>query len=159
MLTSNLGKTEFAHFKILDASFVRLSIPFFHTPCVEKKHSTCYIISFFIEARRSNLCESMYLRDYYLVKFTFLFLRTAVHLPTSNLPYLEFTSNGAFHSRISEIFFAKNHKSNPAQKYSFNFHKPANRFLGQHAVTHGTFTRGTFTELLKLNQLTAVDKA
>ena len=94
MLTSNLGRTNSHTSKYCTPlSCDSLSTWIFHTPCVEKKHSTCYIISSFIEARHSNHCQSMYLGDQYLVKFTFLFLRTSVHLPTSNLPYLKFTSS------------------------------------------------------------------
>ena len=156
MLTSNSGKTNSQTSKYwtplsYDSPFTWI----FHTPCVKKK-TFDVLHNFVFQERRSNCCESMYIAGDQ-VKFTYLFLRTAVvHLLTRSLvhlPYLEFTSSGTFHSGISEIYVTKNHKSNPAQKCLFNFHKPTD-FLEQHAVT-----RGTFTKLLKLNQLTAVDKA
>ena len=58
MLTSNLGKTNLHTSKYwTPLSCDSPSTWIFHTPCVKKKHSTCYIISSFIEARRSNGCD------------------------------------------------------------------------------------------------------
>ena len=115
MLTSNLGKTNSQTSKYwtplsCDSPFTWI----FHTPCVKKKHSTCYIISSFkhVVPIVVNQC-SLHSR-----RLGEIYLSFPAHC-CSTFTNLEFTSSGTFHSGISEIYVTKNHKSNPAQKCCF----------------------------------------